>query len=68
MRSISNQSDTFDKGKTSQDLFKELVGDDQLFFNKDANTENPFNSREISLDHSDECDCLDCESDRVDAK
>ncbi len=61
MRSISNQSDTFDKGKTSQDLFKELVGDDQLFFNKDADTEDPFHKREFALEHDDECECLEFE-------
>ena len=61
MRSTSKQTE-------SQDLFKELVGDEVIFFNKDMGTENVFNSRLKSLDHSDECDCLDCESDRVDVK
>ena len=61
MRSTSKQTE-------SQDLFKELVGDEVIFFNKDMGTENAFNSRLKSLDHSDECDCLDCESDRVDVK
>ena len=49
MRSTSKQTE-------SQDLFKELVGDEVIFFNKDMGTENVFNSRLKSLDHSDECD------------
>ena len=61
MRSTSKQTE-------SQDLFKELVGDEVIFSNKDVGTENVFNSRTMSLDHSDECDCLDCESVQVDAK
>ena len=61
MRSTSKQTE-------SQDLFKELVGDEVIFFNKDVGTENVFNSRTTSLDHSDESDCLDCESVQVDAK
>ncbi len=61
MRSTSKQTE-------SQDLFKELVGDEVVFFNKDMGTENVFNSRTTSLDHSDECDCLDCESERDNVK
>ena len=41
MRSTSKQTE-------SQDLFKELVGDEVIFFNKDVGTENVFN---LSLIH-----------------
>ncbi len=56
--------EVFDKGDTSQSKFNALLGGDLLFFNKDENTEEQFTSRELSLVHDTDCDCLDCESER----
>ena len=56
--------EVFDKGDTTRSKFNTLLGGDLLFFNKDENTEGEFNTRINSLDHDEECVCLDCESGR----
>ena len=54
--------EVFDKGNTSESKFNSLLGGDLLFFNKDEGTEGEFNTRLSSLEHDEDCVCLDCES------
>lgn len=42
-----------------------LMGDDVILFNKDMDTEDSYSQRQTSLDHVDDCDCLDCENERL---
>lgn len=43
-----------------RERFKELLGEDVEFFNKDANQPELFLLRKEVLDHADDCDCDKC--------
>ena len=49
-----------DKGNTSQDKFKELLGDGFVYFNKDASQRTLFALRKQVLAHEDSCECDTC--------
>lgn len=44
-----------------KEMFKQLLGDDLEFFNKDANQSELFRLRKQVLDHADECKCDSCQ-------
>ena len=44
-----------------KEMFKQLLGDDIEFFNKDANQSELFRLRKQVLDHADECECDNCQ-------
>ena len=45
-----------------QMTFDDLMGDDTTFFNKDLDTPNSFGLRKALIEHSDDCECFECES------
>jgi len=45
--------------------FDDLLGDDEVFFNKDMGTPDSFRMREALLEHDEECDCLKCFDERT---
>ena len=49
-----------DKGNTSQDKFKELLGGGFVYFNKDASQRTLFALRKQVLAHEDSCECDTC--------
>lgn len=42
------------------DGFKELLGEELIFFNKDKGTDEVYRLRKQSLEHDTECTCDDC--------
>ena len=42
------------------DGFKELLGEELIFFNKDKGTDEVYRLRKQSLEHDTECTCEDC--------
>lgn len=42
--------------------FDDLLGDDMKFFNKDSDTPDSYRVRESLIEHSEGCECLDCEA------
>ena len=49
-----------DKGNISQDKFRELLGDEFTYFNKDASQRTLFALRKQVLAHEDSCECDAC--------
>ena len=47
--------------------FDDLMGDDITFFNKDMDTPTSYGLRKAILEHSDTCNCLDCEEEDTDS-
>ena len=43
------------------DGFKELLGEELIFFNKDKGTDEVYRLRKQSLEHDTECTCEDCD-------
>ena len=52
---------TLNKQDGIESAFGELLGEELIFFNKDADTDDPFHKREHALEHDDECECLECD-------
>ena len=52
---------TLNKQDEVETAFSEILGEELIFFNKDADTDDPFHKREFALEHDDECECLECE-------
>ena len=52
---------TLNKQDKVESAFSDLLGDDVIFFNKDADTDEPFHKRQLALEHDDECECLECD-------
>ena len=44
-----------------KELFKNLLGDDIEFFNKDSNQSDLFRLRKQVLDHEEKCECNNCQ-------
>lgn len=40
--------------------FKELLGEELIFFNKDKGTDEVYRLRKQSLEHDTDCKCNDC--------
>ena len=47
------------------DSLEDLMGSDTLFFNKDAESSEPYTKPKLSLEHIEDCECLDCANERV---
>jgi len=48
--------------QNDKDLFHRIMGDNMIFFNKDANLDQgTYKSRPKALNHIDDCPCNECE-------
>ena len=44
---------------------EDLMGSDTILFNKDYDSTEPYTKRKLSLEHVEDCECLDCENEHI---